>query len=134
MKGFATKLVALLVLGGLFCYLVLPGIVEGQLANRLQAAYGTPTKPDVEVSSSFAPELLLGRIDQIQVSMDQISVQGIPLYNAQANLTGVNVTVASLLEGNPTIEAQGCSLSVEAPALSIEQSELCLSYLGLSGI
>jgi hypothetical protein len=59
MRGPATKLVVLLALGGLFCYLVLPGVIENQLARRLQEALGVPTKPDVEVSSSFPPELLL---------------------------------------------------------------------------
>jgi len=67
MRGFMTKLVVLLVLGGLFSYLVLPGLIEGQLAGRLQAAFGATTKPDVEVSSNFPPEMLLGRIDRIQV-------------------------------------------------------------------
>jgi hypothetical protein len=133
MRGLATMLVALLVLGGLFCYLVLPGVIENQLAQRLQEALGAPTKPNVEVSSNFPPELLLGRIDRIQVRMDQISVQGAALYNVRADLGGVNVSVPSLLEGNARIETQSCSLSVEVPAVSIEHNQECLSYLGLGG-
>ena len=86
MRGLATKLVVLLALGGLFCYLVLPGVVENQLAQRMQGALGAPTKPDVEVSSSFPPELLLGRIDRIQVRMDQIRLQGAALYDVRADL------------------------------------------------
>ncbi len=135
MRGLATKLIVLLVLGGLFSYLVLPGLIENQLAQRLQAAFGVPTKPDVEVSSSFPPELLLGRIDRIQVRMDQISVEGgAALYNVRADLRGVNVSVPSLLEGNPTIETQSCSLSVEAPPVLINQNQACLSYLGLGAV
>jgi hypothetical protein len=103
MRGLATKLIVLLALGGLLSYLVLPGVLENQVAQRLQGVLGAPTKPDVEVSSSFPPELLLGHIDRIQVTMDQISVQGVPLYNARVDLRGVNVSVPSLLEGNPTI-------------------------------
>jgi hypothetical protein len=133
MRGLATKLVALFVVGGLFCDLVLPGVIENQLAQRLQEALGAPTKPDVEVSSSFPPELLLGRIDRIQVRMDQISVQGAALYNVRADLRGVNVSVPSLLEGDPRIETQRCSLSVEMPAVSIDHNQECLSYLGLGG-
>jgi hypothetical protein len=133
MRGLATTLVALLVLGGLFCYLVLPGVIENQLAQRLQEALGAPTKPNVEVSSSFPPELLLGRIDRIQVSMDQISVQGAALYNVRADLRGVNVSVPSLLAGDPRIETQSCSLRVEVPPVSIEHNQECLSYLGLGG-
>jgi hypothetical protein len=133
MRGLATMLVALLVLGGLFCYLVLPEMIENQLAQRLQEALGAPTKPDVEVSSNFPPELLLGRIDRIRVRMDQMSVQGAALHNVRAHLRGVNVSVPSLLEGDPRIETQRCSLSVEMPAVSIDHNQECLSYLGLGG-
>jgi LmeA-like phospholipid-binding len=97
-------------------------------------AFGAPTKPDVEVSSSFPPELLLGRIDRIQVRADQISLQGVALYNVRTELRGVRVSVPSLLEGNPSIETQSCSLSAEAPAVSINQNQACLSYLGLGAI
>ena len=128
------KLVVLLVLGGLFSYLLLPGLIENQLAQRLQGAFGAPTKPVVEVSSHFPPKLLLGRIDQIQVRIDQGSLQGVPLYNAQADLRGVNVSVPSLLEGNLIIETQSCSLSVEVPAVLINQTQVCLRYLGLGSV
>jgi hypothetical protein len=134
MRGLAKILVVLLVLGGLFSYLVLPGLIENQVAGRLQEAFGAPTKPDVEVSSSFPPELLLGRIDRIQVRVDQGSLQGVALYNAQVDLRGVNVSVPSLLEGYPIIETQSCSLSVEAPAVLINQNQACLSYLGLGSV
>ena len=134
MSGLAKKLVVLLVLGGLFSYLVLPGLIEDQLAQRLQAAFGVPTKPYVEVSSNFPPELLLGHIDRIQVTMDQISLQGGALYNARMDLRGVYVSVPSLLEGSPRIETQSCSLSTEVPALLINQNQLCLSYLGLGSV
>jgi|SRR5215203_1720846 hypothetical protein len=134
MRGFAKKLVVLLVLGGLFSYLVLPGLLENQIAGRLQEAFGTPTKPEVVVSSSFPPELLLGRIDRVQVRIDQGSLQGFALYNAQADLRSVNVSVTSLLEGHPGIESQSCSLSVEVPAVLINQNQACLSYLGLGSV
>ena len=134
MRGLTIKLAALIALVGIFSYLVLPGLIENQLADRLQGALGAPTKPDVEVSSSFPPEMLLGRIDRIQVRTDQISLQGVPLYNARADLKGVNVSVPSLLEGNPIIETQSCSLSVEAPAVLINQNQACLGYLGLGPV
>ncbi|CAN5769156.1 hypothetical protein BH20ACT12_BH20ACT12_03300 [soil metagenome] len=121
----------LLVVGVLLLYLVLPLVVESLLAWRLQTAFGTPTRPDVEISSNFPPELLLGRIDRIQVGMDQASLQDAALYNAQADLKGVKVSVPSLLAGNPSIETQSCSLSAEAPAISITQNQACLGYLGL---
>ena len=134
LRGRGRKLLVVLVLAGLFFYLVLPLVIESLLASRLQTALGTPTKPDVEVSSNFPPELLLGRIDRIQVSMDQASLQGAALYNARADLKGVSVSVPSLLEGNPTIETRSCSLSVEAPAIFINQNQVCLSYLGLGAV
>jgi hypothetical protein len=55
LKGRGRKLVVLLVLGGLLLYLLLPLAIESLLARRLQTAFGTPTKPDVEVSSNFPP-------------------------------------------------------------------------------
>ena len=131
MQGFASKLVILLILGGAFCYLVLPGLIENQLAQRLQASFGTPTKPEVEVTSNFPPEMLLGRFDRIQVSMDQGSLQGVAIYNARFDLSGVEVSVPSLIEGYPRIQTQTCSLSVEAPAVLINQPQACLGYLGL---
>jgi hypothetical protein len=101
MSGLATKLVVLLALGGLFSYLVLPGVLENQVAQGLQGVLGAPTGPVVEISSSFPPEMLLGRIDRIEVTMDQMSLQGVPLYTARVDLRGVNVSVPSLLEGIP---------------------------------
>ena len=129
MRGFVTKLAVVLVLGGLFCYLVLPGLIENQIAGRLQAAFGATTEPDVELSSSFPPELLLGRIDRIQVT----GLQSSAFYNAQADLRDVSVSVPSLLEGDPRIGARDCSLSIEAPAVFIDQDQACLGYLGLAG-
>ena len=134
MRGLATKLVVLLALGGLFSYLVLPGVLENQVAQRLQGVLGAPTEPVVEISSNFPPEMLLGHIDRIEVTMDQISMQGVPPYNARVDLRGVNVSVPSLLEGNPTIETQGCSLSAGAPAVLINQTQVCLGYLGLGAL
>jgi hypothetical protein len=120
-----------LVVVGLLLYLVLPLAVESLLAWRLQTAFGTPTKPDVEISSTFPPMMLLGRIDRIQVRMDQASLQGAVLYDAKADLKDVSVSVPSLLEGSPTLETQSCSLSVESPPILINQNQACLNYLGL---
>src|SRR5215208_1058964 len=101
LRGRGTKVVVVLVVGVLLLYLVLP------------------------------LELLLSRIDRIQVRMEQATLQGAVLYNAEADLKGVNVSVPSLIGGNPTIETQSCSLSAEAPAFLINQNEACLSYLSL---
>jgi hypothetical protein len=131
LRGCLTRLVVLLVLVGLFSYLVLPGLVEYAIARQLQGALGAPTKPEVEVSSSFPPEMLLGRIDRVRVSSDQMSLQGVAFYDARANLRGVSVSVPSLLEGSPRIETQSCSLGASAPAVQIDQKEACLGYLGL---
>jgi hypothetical protein len=131
LRGRGRKALVLLVLVGLFLFLGLPVVLESLLAWRLQTAFGTPTKPDVEISSNFPPELLLGRIDRIRVKMDQANLQGAALYNAEADLKGVKVSVPSLLEGNPSIETQSCSVSAEAPAIFVNENQACLSYLGL---
>jgi hypothetical protein len=80
--------VVILVLVVLLLYLVLPLVMESLIAWRLQTAFGTPTKPAVEVSSNFPPMMLLGRFDSVQVRMDQASLQGATLYNTRADLAG----------------------------------------------
>ena len=80
-RGRWRKPVVALVVVVLLLFLVLPLVAESLLAWRLQTAFGTPTRPDVEISSNFPPELLLGRIDRVQVGMDQASLQGAALYN-----------------------------------------------------
>src|SRR5215213_6134878 len=131
LRGRGRKMVVLLILVGFFLFLALPVLLESLLAWRLQTAFGTPTKPDVQISSNFPPELLLGRIDRIQVGMDQANLQGIAVYNAQAALKDVKVSVPSLLEGNPTIETQNCSIRAETPPIFITQNQACLGYMGL---
>jgi len=128
------KLVVLLVLVGLFSYLVLPGLATDQIARRLQESIGTPTKPEVRVSSSFPPAMLLGRIDRVQVSADQMSLQGVAFYDARADLRGVNVSVPSLLEGSPSIETRSCTLRASAPVVQIDDNRACLGYLGLAPV
>jgi len=115
-----------------FSYLILPGLIEGQIANRLQTAFGTPTKPDVQVSSNFPPLMLLGRIDEVRVTMDQANPQGVILYNTKADLQGVEISLPQLVQGNLDVTTTSCSLSVEAPPISITENQACLGYLGLS--
>ena len=125
-------LVALLALAGLFSYVVLPAVIDDRLAQRLQEGFGLPTEPDVEVSSSFPPEMLLGRVDRIEVAADRVNVRGFALGGARAELRGVSVSVAGLLRGELRVEAQGCSLRAEVPAVSIDrEGRECLAYAGL---
>ncbi len=111
LRGRGSKLVVLLVLGVLVLYLVPPLVVESLIAGRVQTALDTNgidtrTKPDVEVSSIFPPMMFLGRIDSVQVTLDQ------PI-NASADLQGVSVSVPSLIDGNPSIEAENCSIPID---------------------
>ena len=111
-------------LAGLFSYLVLPGLIEDQRARRLQVGLGLPTKPDVEVSSSFPPELLVGRIDRVRMDAG----------SARADVRGASVSVPSLLlRGKPVLEAESCALVAEVPGASTQQYLDCRGYLGLSG-
>ncbi len=135
MRGLAMALVALSVLAGLFSYLMLPAVIEDRLSQRLQEGLGLPAEPDVEVSSSFPPELLVGRVDRIEVGADRVSLLGLALGGARMELRGVNVSLAGLLlRGDLGVEAQGCSLSAEVPAVSIDrEGQECLAYAGLNG-
>jgi len=132
MKGFATKLVVGAILVGLFSYLVLPTLVEDQISRRLQESVGAPTEPEVSVSSSFPPEMLLGRIDRVTVSADTMSLQGVAFYDATADLRGVSVSPSSLLEGVPTVETRSCHLAAAAPTVQIQDNQACLGYLGVA--
>ena len=134
MRGCVTKLVVPLVLLGLLSYVVLPSLVEDQISRRLQESIGAPTKPEVEVSSNFPPEVLLGRIDRVRVRSDQMDLQGVAFYDARADLGGVNVSLPSLLEGRPRIETRSCSLGAAAPAVQIDHHQACLGYLGLGSL
>jgi hypothetical protein len=131
-RRLTRNLLVLLVLVGVFSYLILPGLIEGQIANRLQTAFGTPTKPDVEVSSGFPPLMLLGRIDEVRVTMDQANLQGAILYNTKADLEGVEISLPQLAQGDLDVSATSCSLSVESPPISITENQACLGYLGLA--
>ena len=113
LRGRGSKLAVFLVLGVLVLYLVPPLVIESLIAGQVQTALDTRTKPDVEVSSIFPPMMFLGRIDSVQVTLDQSSLQGGPLYNASADLQGVSVSVPSLIAGNPSIEAKNCSILID---------------------
>jgi LmeA-like phospholipid-binding len=126
------NLIVLVILVVAFSYLILPALVEGQIANRLQTAFGTPTKPKVVVSSSFPPLMLLGRIDEVKVTMDQANLQGAILYNTTADLHGVKISLPQLVQGNLNVTTTSCSLNVQSPPISITENQACLSYLGLS--
>ena len=112
MRGRGSKLVVLLALGVLVLYLVLPLVFESLIAWRLQTELvRLAQQPDVEVSSievssSFPPMMLLGRIDRVQVTMAQPNEPNEP--NASVDLEGVRVYVPSLITGNPSIEAEHC--------------------------
>jgi hypothetical protein len=133
-RGCVTKLVVPVILIGLLSYVVLPSLIEDQISRRLQELLGAPTKPQVEVSTSFPPEMLLGRIDRVEVRSDQMNLQGVAFYDARADLRGVSVSLPSLLEGSPRIETRSCSLGATAPAVQIDQNQACLGYLGLGSL
>lgn len=132
MRRSTRNLIVLLILVGLFSYLILPGLVEGQIASRLQTSFGTPTEPDVQVSSNFPPLMLLGRIDEVQVTMDQANLQGAILYNTRADLQDVEISVPQLVQGELDVTTTSCSLNVESPPISITENQACLGYLGLA--
>ncbi len=122
----------LLLVVGLFSYLVLPGLIESRLAENLQGRYGLEEEPEVEVSSNFPPELLLGRIDRIEVRIDQLTREGILLRDVRIDLEDVDVSVPSLLQGDLEREIEAASLRAEVPEESINdylrENDLGLEY------
>ncbi|MBV9453909.1 MAG: LmeA family phospholipid-binding protein [Rubrobacter sp.] len=84
---------ALLLVVGLFSYLVLPGLIESHLATSLQGRYGLEEKPAVEVALGFPPGLLLGRIDWVEVRMDWLKREGLLLRNVHIDLRDVSMLI-----------------------------------------
>lgn len=119
LKISAVAVGVLLVVVGLFSYLVLPGLIEWRLAANLREGYELEERPEVEVSSGFPPELLLGRMDQIEVQMDQLRREGILLRDVRIDLEEVDVSVPSLLRGDLAQRVGAASLVAEVPEDSI---------------
>ncbi len=122
----------LLLVVGLFSYLLLPGLIESRLATNLQERYGLEKEPVVEVSSDFPLELLLGRIDRIEVQIDQLTREGILLRDLRIDLKDVDVSVPSLLQGDLEREIRSGSLRAEVSEESINdylrENDLGLEY------
>ena len=129
----AISALVLLVLAGLFVYLLLPGIIESRLAASLRESYGLEEEPTVEVSSNFPPKLLLGRMDRIEVRMDSFVQEGIRLRDVRVDLRDVDASVRGLLSGgNLERETRAVSLVATVPEGSIN-AYLRKNDLGLQG-
>ncbi len=132
LRGRGGKLAVLLVLGVLVLYLVSPLVIESLeslIAGKVQTALGTQTKPDVKVSSDFPPMMLLGRISRVEVSLEQITITQpdgdvVTHFDPVVNMSGVSVSVPSLIVGELKYEAESCF--VQAQNLD---SEECPSQL-----
>ena len=121
MKFLAALAVAagvLLLVAGLFSYLVLPGLIESRLATSLQGRYGLEEKPAVEISSGFPPGLLRGRIDRIEVQINQLKHEGLLLRDVRIDLRDVSMLM-SLLRGD--LETRAGSLRAEVTKDSINE-------------
>ena len=76
--------------------------------------------------------MLLGRIDEVTVTMDQANLQSAILYDTTADLQGVEISLPQLAQGNLDVTTTSCSLNVEPPPISITETQACLGYLGLA--
>ena len=136
MRLLATIAISALVvffLAVLFVYVLLPGIIESRLAASLRERYGLEEEPMVEVSSSFPPELLLGRMDRLEVRMDSFVREGIQLRDVRVDLRGVDISVRSLLSGGDLErETRVVSLVASVPEEEIN-AYLRKNDLGLQG-
>ncbi len=124
--------VGLLLLAGVFVYAMLPGVIENRISANLQEKYGLEEEPAVEVSSGFPPELLLGRIDRVEVGIDRLTRGGVTLRDARVNLEDVDISVRSLLRGDLEREIGYASLRAEVPEEEIN-AYLRENNLGLAG-
>lgn len=117
----ATTAAVLLLVVGLFSYLVLPGLIERRLAADLRQEYGLEKVPEVQVSSGFPPGLLLGRMDRIEVHIDQMIQEGVLLRDIWMDLKGVDISLLSLLRGELEGEIRTTFLRAEVPEESIDE-------------
>jgi hypothetical protein len=116
---FAFVVAVILVLAGVLTYTLVPGLIESRLSTNLQERHGLQKKPEVEVSSDFPPELLWGRIDRLEVRMDELARQGIQLRDVRITVKDADVSVTSLLQGDVEREIRTASLVAKAPEKSI---------------
>ena len=122
----------LLLLVGIFVYAMLPGVVGNRISANLQGRYGLEEEPTVEVSSSFPPELLLGRIDRVEASIDRLTRGGVALRDVRVDLEDVDVSVRSLLGGDIEREIGYAALRADVPEEEIN-TYLRENNLGLAG-
>ena len=111
----------LLLLAGIFVYAVLPRVIENRISANLQGRYGLEEEPAVEISSSFPPEFLLGRIDRAEVSIDRMTRGGVALRDVRVDLEDVDVSVRSLLGGDVEREIGYAALRAEVPEEEINR-------------
>ncbi len=52
--------VGLSVLAGVLAYTLVPGLIESRLVTNLQERYGFEKEHEIQLSSDFPPELLVG--------------------------------------------------------------------------
>ena len=112
--------VVVFLLVGVLTYVVLPALIEWRVAANLKDRYGPTEEPVVEVSSNFPPELLMGRVDQVDVRIDSFTKEGLQLRNLRVDLKDVGVSVAGLFRGELE-EIRNGSLTAEVPEESINQ-------------
>jgi hypothetical protein len=117
---------------GVFAYAVLPALIEARLAANLKERYELEEEPAVEIYSNFPANLLLGRIDRIEVHMDSYTREGILLRDLRINLEDVDVSILSPVWGNLERDIQRASLVAEVPEESINEY-LRENELGLEG-
>jgi hypothetical protein len=117
----------------LFSYVMLHRLIESRLAADLKEQYGLKEEPAVEVYSSFPPELLMGRIEQIELQVDRFVQEGVLLRDLYINLEEVDISVRSLLQRNLEHESRSASLVAEVPEDSINDYLRKKDLLGLYG-
>lgn len=134
---------AFVLLTGALSYTLLSGLIESRLAANLRESYGLEEEPAVEVSSNFPPELLLGRIDRVEIEMDSFVEDGIRLRDLRVDLKDVDAAVSGLLGSGLRYEVRTGSLIARMPeeainaylrenVLGLERGRIDVSRTGVS--
>ena len=116
-------LIVVIILAGLLFAADRIGVVvaDHKIADQIQTTYQLPAKPAVSVHGfPFLTQVASGNYQDIQVSIGQLTTNGVTVDNLVAQLTGVHAPLRDVLGNHPdTITAAKVSGTATVPFSSV---------------
>lgn len=118
-------LIVVIILAGLLVAADRIGVVvaDHEIAGRVQSAYHLPSKPSVSVRGfPFLTQVVSGNYAEIDVSVGQLTTQGVTVSHLAAQLTGVHAPARDLLgHGSSGITAARAAGTATVPFSSVRR-------------